>query len=58
MERDVGFVVGVVVVAGDWELGFCVARGSEDLGVMRGILTDGFEPLNVCCTLQQRCDSW
>lgn len=41
MERDVGCMVDVVVVAGDWEFGFCVARGSEDLGIMRGMLNDG-----------------
>ena len=44
MERDVGCMVGVVVVAGNWEFGFCVARGSEDLGIMRGMLNDGVQP--------------
>ena len=44
MERDVGCMVGVVMVAGDREFGFCVARGSEDLGIMRGISNDGVQP--------------
>ena len=44
MERDVGCMVGVVVVAGDREFGFCVARGSENLGIMRGMLNDGVQP--------------
>ena len=56
MERDVGCMVGVVVVARDWEFEFCVAKGSEDLGIMRGMIIDGLEPLNVYCTLQQCCD--
>ncbi len=47
MERDVGCMVGVVVVTGGWEFIFCVARGSEDMGIMRGMLIDGLEPLNV-----------
>ena len=47
MERDVGCVVGVVVVAGGWEFVFCVARGSEDMGIMRGMLTNCLEYLNV-----------
>ena len=42
MERDVGCMVGVAVVAGDSESGFCVATGSEDLGIMRGMLIDAF----------------
>ena len=41
IERDVGCMVGVIVVAGGWEFGFCVAKGSEDLGIMRGMLIDG-----------------
>ena len=44
MERDVGCMVGVVVVAGDREFGFCVARGSEDLGIMRGMSNNGVQP--------------
>ena len=51
-----GCMVVAVVVAGDWEFGICVARGSEALGIMRGMLKDGLQPLNICCTLQQCCD--
>ena len=52
MERDVGFVLGVVVVADDWGFVFCVARGSEEPGIMRGMVIDGLKPL------QQRCNWW
>ena len=48
MERDVGCMVGVAVVAGDSESGFCKATGSEDLGIMRGMLIDDSEPFNGC----------
>ena len=60
MEREVGCMVVVVVVvgAGDWELGFCMATGSKDLGLRRGMLTVGLELLNICCTLQQCCGRW
>ena len=58
MESEVGCMVGVVVVAGDWESGFCVPKGSEDLGIMRGMLIVGLNPLNAYCTLQQCCDRW
>lgn len=37
MERDLGALVGVVVVADDWEVVFCVSRGSEEPGIMRGM---------------------
>ena len=40
MERDVGLLLGVVVVAEDWEFVFCVTWGSEDPGIMRGMLID------------------
>lgn len=52
MERDVGVMLGVVVVADDWEFVFWVARGSEEPGIMRGISIDGSKPLNVDGTLQ------
>ena len=52
MEREVGLVLGVVVVADDWELVFCIARDSEDPGIMRGILVDALKPSNGNGTLQ------
>ena len=58
MERDVGCMVVSVVVAGDWEFGSCVARGSEVLGITRGMLEDSLQPLNNRCTMQLYCDRW
>lgn len=52
MERAVGLVLGVVVVAEGWELVFGVAWGSEDPGVMRGMLIDALKPSNGYGTLQ------
>ena len=58
IERDVGCMVGVVVVAGDSEFGFCVATDSEDLGIMRGMLIDDFEPFNVCVPCSSIVMTW
>ena len=53
-----GLMLGVTVVADDWEFVFCVARGSEEPGIMRGMLIGGLKSLNVSGTLQQRSDWW
>ena len=45
MERNVGCMVVAVVVAGDWEFESCEARGSEVLGIMRGMLK------NICSSV-------
>ena len=51
-------MVGVVVGAGDWEFGIRVARGSGDLGIIRGMLNGGLQLSNLCFTLQQCCNRW
>lgn len=55
-ERDLGVMLGVVVVADDWECVFCVAWGSEEPGIIRGMLIDGLEILTVYGSLQQLCE--